>query len=122
MALEILCQKWCLTESYLERVVGFALGVPWDEDGDLKHLSLIIVGEYIMSLGGLSKAPKELPELLYSSFKSKESDDWTKLKAYQSMLLASGIEQESIPSDFVSLDYSDSSEDINWVVVKEFAG
>ena len=44
-ALEVLCSDWSLTADYAEAVADFARGVTWDEDGDVQHVALRIMGE-----------------------------------------------------------------------------
>ena len=47
LVLEILCPKWGGTDLYVERLLHFALGVPWDPDGDLRQTACKILGEYL---------------------------------------------------------------------------
>lgn len=113
LALEGLCGKWKLTEEYMEQVLDFALGVPWDHEDDLKFQSLSILGEL------LSRKPKhssraQIINLIVSSFDS-ESDNWGRLKTYQAILLASGA--SNLPNDFARLDFSENSSDVDWKLI-----
>ena len=50
LVLEVLCLEWKETAEYLERVISFALGVPWDVEGDVRQTAIKVIGEYLKSV------------------------------------------------------------------------
>jgi len=117
LALEGLCEKWRLTEDYLEQVFDFALGVPWDYDGDLKFQALNILGEFA------NRCPEHASRsqvigLIVGAFES-ETDNWGKLKSYQAILRATGSPESDVPNDYASIDFSEQAEGVRWEEVEK---
>jgi hypothetical protein len=47
LALSILCDWWSLKDEYVDTVVEFVDGQPWDEDGDARQVAIRWAGEII---------------------------------------------------------------------------
>ncbi len=127
LALEILCLKWNLVTDYLERVIDFALGVPWDHERDVQQTALKILGEYLAgAIGEPEKKPKQnwqkkqsrVFELLLSVFEDKTLDESIRTGAYIALCRGFGKSLELIPAECALLDVSDSSPEVDWEMVR----
>ena len=94
--LEILCLKWGGTDLYVERLMHFAIGVPWDGDGDLRQTACKILGSYICSFAAGVRSACEntrrkvcgIRELLRSLAQDPESDEELRATASAALLKA----------------------------------
>lgn len=117
LVLETLCLDWRETESYLERVIQFALGVSWDEDEDARQVALKVLGEYLAERIGeqaLTKHEASVLELLLGIFSDPVTDDWTRQLAYFSLLRAAGKREEDLPSSCRMLKLGEGSQEVDW--------
>ncbi len=111
LVLEILCLKWNLTEEYLERVIQFTLGAPWDDEYDVQQMAIKVLGEFLFEARKNTKTrelnTKELRvlELLLSIFEDEQIDSWVRQRAYQSLCRTSGKSWEEIPSEYMQIDF-----------------
>jgi hypothetical protein len=116
--LEILCLDWNETEEYLERLINFALGTPKDSEEDIRQTSIKILGEFLFSkkITNQSQTTSALKvlELIFSIFEDEDCDQWTRQRAYYSLLRATGKDWGEIPSECKMLDFSKGNSDINW--------
>ena len=124
LALEILCLQWRTTEDYLERALDFALGVSWDEDDDVRGMSLRILGEYlrdawneVIPTSGSDKQLKVLG-LVLSVFDDDALDPLVRQAAYNSLCRAAGKPWEELPSECVLLDLAVGSKDVDWTMLE----
>lgn len=116
LVLEVLCLDWQETSEFLERVISFALGLPWDEDGDVRQTAIKILGEYLHAAlasvvrAGKNAAPAEqhVLSLLLHLFEDDE-DEWIRFAAYRALLHAGGVPTEEIPNDGYLPDLSPES-------------
>lgn len=116
--LEILCLDWKETEEYLERLINFALGTSKDSEEDIRQTSIKILGEFLFTkkLENQSQATSTLKvlELIFSIFEDEDCDQWTRQRAYYSLLRATGNDWADIPSECKMLDFSKGSIDVDW--------
>ncbi len=49
LVLETLCRDWGFLADYLERVINLALGVPWDNDDDMRFCAIELLGDFLES-------------------------------------------------------------------------
>lgn len=49
LALQILCDFWEEAEGYVDDLVSFAQGVPWDGEDEIRLTALSLAGEYLRS-------------------------------------------------------------------------
>ncbi len=125
LVLEILCLKWKETDRYLEQVVNFALGVSWDDEGDVADTAIGILGEYLHDNMADLSGEKELhfdhvKSLLVDILKNDTLDQWLRQKSYFSILRAMGKDWSEIPSECSLIDFSRESGEIDWRLVSEF--
>lgn len=128
LALEILCVEWAETPEYLERLINFALGVPWDEENDLRNTAIKILGEHLYStvgaafketrtVGGKAVRPAkrqvQVIAMLMSTLTDADQEPATRQAAYFSLCRAAGKDWEQIPSEFAQLDLSPESPDLD---------
>lgn len=117
LVLEILCLQWRTTAEYVERVIHFALGVSWDEDDDVRHTALKILGEYLHEGAGKPNVAAEVLALLLSTFSDSTLDRWTRQQAYFALCRAGGKDWSELPSECKILDLRDGSQDIDWPLI-----
>lgn len=119
LVLEILCLDWGTADEYLERVLHFALGVPWDYDEDVRQVALKIMGEFLAE--GLPKpeekgkkkaSPRQLHvlELLFSIFEDESNDSLIRQSAYRALGRAYGKDWADLPSEYVLMDFEKGSD------------
>ena len=106
MILETLCIDWDKTDEYLEHVLRFALGAAWDEDDDVRQLSLKIIGEHVRSLrleGETNPSQfhhmKRLIELLLRTFEDESLDPWVRQAAYRAIGRIAMKDWEELPGE-----------------------
>ena len=129
LVLEILCLEWRETAQYLERILHFALGAVWDDEDDVRHTALKILGEYLFSVYGDNKQhekfsvsgekEKQVLELLLSIFSDNEAETWTRHVAYRALCRAYGKDWEQIPSECQQLDFRPESREIDWKMIEQ---
>lgn len=131
LVLEILCLYWREAEEYLERLLHFALGAPWDSEGDVRLCSIKILGEYLRSKfqgkllcqGGLtriceiSQRDTEVVRLMLSIFEDDNADSFLRTQSYISMCRAVGKSWEETPSENIRINFEDELAPIDWELV-----
>ena len=127
LVLEIVCLAWDGTEEYLERLLNFALGTAWDEDFDVRHTAIKVLGEHMRgilapALGSQPKGKKKVTpaphhlhvlHLLIHIFEDGADDIWSRQVSYYALLRAAGAEWEELPAEGVVLDLAPGSKDID---------
>lgn len=122
--LETLCLEWGPIEEYVERLLIFALGNSWDEDGDVQAQALKILGEHLYDVLGKkrgkvdpqhksSSRPAQIVSLLLGVLRDENAERAVRQSAYFSLCRAYGKPWEEIPSEFARLDLSPDSEDLD---------
>ncbi|MCY2944526.1 MAG: hypothetical protein NT142_08335 [Planctomycetota bacterium] len=91
-AVYALCQCWDDTEKYLPELIAFCQGVAWDEDDDIRLISLSCGGEYLRKYWN-----QELAESL-AKVAENESDDIVCNAARTAIARAMGLDHSQIPS------------------------
>jgi hypothetical protein len=124
LVLEILCLQWGPIEECLEWLLDFALGSAWDDEDDVRQTALRILGDYLcrelpknaVPAKTKKKDPRALKVLglVVSIFEDDTLERATRQAAYYSLLRASGISWENVPSEFARLDLNPGSKDIDW--------
>jgi hypothetical protein len=129
LVLEMLCLDWGFVEEYLEQVISFALGVPWDEDEDVRQTALKILGEYLFasepSRRDKAEAQDEIKlarrrhvlDLLVCVFQDEAAEQWTRQASYYALCRAYGKKWEEIPPECVMLDLKIGSADLDQKVL-----
>jgi hypothetical protein len=122
LVLEILCLQWHDTEEQLERVLNFSLGNSWDEEDDVRHIALKIIGEYLAEKLPAPTEPqrrrvKKVLELLLALFDDEELPAPTRQYAYFALLRAGGVPSSDLPSEFAILDLSPHSKQLRFDVL-----
>jgi hypothetical protein len=93
LALQVLCNYWGETASYLPLVREYACGVPWDDDNDVRLAAFSIAAEHL--------ATHDDPLLLLCLVRSFESVDEplvVRQAAYLGLTRATGKPWTEIPS------------------------
>ncbi len=132
LVLETLCLRWELTAEYLEQVISFALGAPWDKDEDVRQTALKILGEYMYAnRREAALVPAALPksklhllhvlDLLRSVFADEEAQQWTRQSAYYALCRAAGRNWDELPPECKALDLSAESADLDQDVLRYVA-
>lgn len=91
-AVYALCQCWDDTEKYLPELIAFCQGVAWDEENDVRLISLSCGGEYLRKhwnqelAGALAKVAEN------------ESDEIVRNTARTAIARAMGLEHSHVPS------------------------
>ncbi len=128
--LEILCIDWNCRDEFMERVINFALGASWDQDEDVRHTAFKILGEYLFESirkngaeqleleGAKVEQRRKVLELLLSALGDTELEPWTRQHAYFALCRAGGKSWEEIPSEYSTLDLSESSKDIDSAMIQ----
>lgn len=121
LVLETICLEWEQTEEHLEQVINFALGVNWDDDGDVRETAITILGEFLA--GALAKDRKkgalrterlsEVLKFLLSLLEDPGVEDSVRQGAYRALCRAGGMSLEEIPSQYSRLDLTVGSPDRN---------
>lgn len=122
LVLETLCLEWGTSEAYIERVIDFALGASWDEEEDVRQSAIKILGEYLhtkLQEKQLGEKPKRVLELILSIFAQPEDDPFIRQRAYSALCRAGGKSEDELPSEFVMLDLSDDSSDVDWNMLEK---
>ncbi len=129
LVLEILCIDWARTDDYLERVLSFALGTPWDVDEDVRQTAIKILGNYLHAKMAPKKrktAPKHTKHvlsLLYSIFQDEEAEHWTRQTAYFALCRASGKSLADLPPpECFLMEFGPDSCDIDREVINQIEG
>lgn len=91
-AVYALCQCWDDTEKYLPELIAFCQGVCWDEDDDVRLISLSCGGEYLRKHWN-----QELAESL-AQVAENESDEILRNASRAAIARAMGLEHSQIPS------------------------
>jgi len=128
LVMEVLCCEWGRIDDYLEQLVNFALGVPWDGQGDVREQALRILGVYLKGKfpvgnasadwGGYRESPSaqdiNVLGLIFQTFRDSELDDYIRQAAYISLCKAAGKQDESLPAECDVIDLYAGSSDIDW--------
>ena len=93
LALQILCGYWGNTAQYLEEVLRFMRGVPWDQEEDVRQIAVSEAGEYLRS----NTEPRFLRELI-SIFESEDEERSMHEGAYFALARAVGRDWKDLPS------------------------
>jgi len=96
-AVYALCQCWDDTEKYLPELVAFCRGVAWDEENDVRLISLSCGGEYLRRQWN-----QELAGAL-AKIAENESDEIVRNTARTAIARAMGLEHSQIPSPMALL-------------------
>lgn len=128
--LEVLTEEWKEIDEYLERVVQFALGCPWDKEHEVRQTALRILGDYLGQTQDRQKSRKrvgrkkngalrrELVRLLLKNFEDPRKDPLTRQVAYVALCRSLGKDPTELPSEQRLLDLSDASPDVDWDVIE----
>ncbi len=92
VALQTLCWGWKLTARYVDQLLLFMSGVPWDEGEDCKLCATAIAGDYMIT----TYEPRLLRELFHIWYSEKQKDI-LRLVAYRSIVKATGGDWRGIP-------------------------
>ncbi|GEM_PF-2994540 len=126
LALETLCLEWRLTEEYLERVMNFSLGVPWDLDGDLRNTAFYILGEYVgrekdgLECSRSDQVVRRTIRLLLKAFEDKNIDIAVRRGAYRALCSATRFAAQRIPSGMACFSVVPGSPEIDWEMVNQW--
>jgi hypothetical protein len=93
MAMHILCNYWDMSDQYLDELIRFVRGVPWDVDGDVRRTALSDAGEYLRS--------HEDPRLLHAIvqvFENATEGQGMREAAYIALARAAGRDWQALPS------------------------
>jgi hypothetical protein len=93
LALQILCGYWGQTDQYLEEVLKFMRGVPWDQEEDVRQMAISEVGEYLRS----NNEPRFLHELILI-FEDDDEERSIREGAYFALARAMGRDWKNLPS------------------------
>jgi hypothetical protein len=93
LALQILCGYWGNTDQYLEEVLRFMRGRPWDQEEDVRQIAISEAGEYLRS----NTEPRFLHELIYI-FESEDEERSMREGAYFALARAVGRDWKDLPS------------------------
>jgi len=120
--LETLCVDWQMSGEYLQRAISFAIGAPWDSEGDAREQALKVLGEYLRAdlspetlknVKKLSKPQKEVSLLLLQTVNDEDNNNWVRQASYFALCRAYGIEWEQLPPEctLICFDKNDPSID-----------
>ena len=121
LVLEILCLKWEDIDDYLELIIGFALGCPWDEDEDVRQMAIKILGEYLFKNKSTCSLPsnnRQIISLLFSIFDNPLVPQWTRQSAYFALCRAAGKKWEEVPPECSVLNFEQECEKIDQNMLK----
>ena len=93
LALQILCGYWGNTAQYLEEVLRFMRGVPWNQEENVRQIAVSEAGEYLRS----NTEPRFLRELI-SIFESEDEERSMHEGAYFALARAVGRDWKDLPS------------------------
>lgn len=120
--LETLCVDWQMSSEYLQRAISFAIGAPWDTEGDAREQALKILGEYLRGDLSpktlkdqikLSGSQKEVVSLLLATTLDEENNNWVRQASYFALCRAYGMDWEQLPPEcsLIHFDQNDKSVD-----------
>lgn len=125
LALETLCLDWSRADDYLERVLSFAVGVAWDEEEDIRHSAIKILGEFLRSkvaLPGrgspLNDRERHVLSFLFFAFREKAAECWTRRAAYRALCRVAGREGDQVPHEYEQFSVDAGSIDIDWEMIR----
>ncbi|MCC6221412.1 MAG: hypothetical protein IT291_09255 [Deltaproteobacteria bacterium] len=129
LVLDILCLQWGETETHLQSVLNYALGVAWDREDDVRQMAFKIIGEYLRSCADFSNGNVDfsrnadlkrekarisgLFDLLMNAFTNEKLSPWTRQSAYCALSRAWGKEWDELPADCSLMDFSETSGDVD---------
>ena len=119
LVLELLCLEWGNIEAYDARVLHYAFGVSWDEEGDVRTCSLKVLGEHLFNVlptkpdSKVSSLDKQIIDLLLATLADEDEDPWLRQQAYFSLCRARKKDWEEIPCEQVLMDLGKESKDID---------
>ncbi len=90
-AVYALCQCWDETEKFLPELIAFCQGVAWDEENDVRLISLSCGGEYLRKNWN-----QELAGVL-AKVAENESDEIVRNSARTAIARAMGLDHSQIP-------------------------
>lgn len=106
MALKVLCDYWCLTEEYLDKLTQFVSGVGWDFDEDVRLVAISILGEFLRR-----KMDADYLKLLYYIYKDDNVFHVTRAAAYDAMARAMGREWSELSSVSGSIEFKKNADE-----------
>jgi hypothetical protein len=111
LSLRILCSYWNNTSQYIDRVLEFLRGVPWDEYRECRLAAIGIAGEHIR----VSPQTEFLQELM-NIYEDENENRLLRKAAYRALARGMGRGWKEIPSAARSFDLT---EDIDQTVLDQ---